>query len=89
MASCDNPVAKQYQLGQMIGVNGTPAIVLANGKMIPGYQPAPQLAKNCAGVELRTCPRAVVSRLCCVKNRPGKPLRLTHLSAARKGERSE
>lgn len=44
-ATCDNPVAKQYQLGQMIGVNGTPAIVLANGKMIPGYQPAPQLAK--------------------------------------------
>lgn len=44
-AQCDNPVAKQYQLGQMIGVNGTPAIVLANGKMIPGYQPAPQLAK--------------------------------------------
>ena len=43
-ADCDNPVAKQYQLGQMIGVNGTPAIVLANGKMIPGYQPAPQLA---------------------------------------------
>jgi thiol:disulfide interchange protein DsbC len=38
-------VAKQYELGQMIGVNGTPAIVLANGKMIPGYQPAPQLAK--------------------------------------------
>lgn len=44
-AKCDNPVAKQYELGQMIGVSGTPAIVLANGKMIPGYQPAPQLAK--------------------------------------------
>lgn len=44
-AQCDNPVAKQYELGQMIGVNGTPAIVLANGKMIPGYQPAAQLAK--------------------------------------------
>lgn len=43
-AKCDNPVAKQYALGQMIGVQGTPAIVLANGKMIPGYQPAPQLA---------------------------------------------
>ena len=42
---CDSPVAKQYALGQMIGVNGTPAIVLANGKIIPGYQPAPQLAK--------------------------------------------
>ncbi|MDT4813424.1 Thiol:disulfide interchange protein DsbC [compost metagenome] len=44
-AKCDNPVAKQYALGQMIGVQGTPAIVLGNGQMIPGYQPAPQLAK--------------------------------------------
>ncbi|WP_439861205.1 disulfide isomerase DsbC N-terminal domain-containing protein [Pseudomonas sp. MBLB4136] len=45
-AQCDNPVAQQYALGQMIGVNGTPAIVLANGKLIPGYQPAPQLAQQ-------------------------------------------
>jgi len=44
-AECDNPVAKQYALGQMIGVSGTPAIVLADGKLIPGYQPAAQLAK--------------------------------------------
>lgn len=44
-AKCDNPVAKQYELGQMIGVRGTPAIVLANGQLIPGYQPAPQLAQ--------------------------------------------
>lgn len=44
-AQCNSPVAKQYALGQMIGVSGTPAIVLANGKIIPGYQPAPQLAK--------------------------------------------
>ncbi|MCQ4347717.1 thioredoxin fold domain-containing protein [Pseudomonas stutzeri] len=44
-AECDNPVTRQYALGQMIGVQGTPAIVLANGQMIPGYQPAPQLAE--------------------------------------------
>ncbi len=44
-AECANPVAKQYALGQMIGVSGTPAIVLANGKIIPGYHEAPQLAK--------------------------------------------
>ena len=50
-ASCDNPVAKQYALGQMIGVSGTPAIVLANGKLIPGYQPAPQLAKLALGAK--------------------------------------
>jgi len=45
-AQCDNPVEKQYQLGQLIGVRGTPAIVLANGQMIPGYQPAAQLAQE-------------------------------------------
>lgn len=44
-AKCENPVEKQYQLGQLIGVQGTPAIVLANGQLIPGYQPAPQLAE--------------------------------------------
>lgn len=43
--NCDNPVAKQYDLGQMLGVNGTPAIILANGQMIPGYRPAPELAE--------------------------------------------
>ena len=42
-ATCDNPVAKQYQLGQMVGVQGTPAIFLANGQLIPGYQPADKL----------------------------------------------
>lgn len=44
-ASCDNPIAEQYQLGQLIGVQGTPAIVLADGQIIPGYQPAAQLAE--------------------------------------------
>ena len=44
-AKCSNPVGKQFQLGQSIGVNGTPAIVLENGQVIPGYQPAPQVAK--------------------------------------------
>jgi thiol:disulfide interchange protein DsbC len=44
-ASCESPVAEQYELGQLIGVQGTPAIVLADGQVIPGYQPAPQLAE--------------------------------------------
>lgn len=43
-ATCENPVAKQYELGQRIGVQGTPAIFLANGQLIPGYQPADKLA---------------------------------------------
>ena len=40
----DNPVAAQFELGQRAGVRGTPAIVTASGKLIPGYQPAEQLA---------------------------------------------
>lgn len=43
-ATCENPVAKQFELGQRIGVQGTPAIFLANGQLIPGYQPADKLA---------------------------------------------
>ena len=38
-----NPVAAQYQLGQDMGVRGTPAIVTADGQMIPGYQSAAEL----------------------------------------------
>lgn len=33
-----NPVARQYELGQEMGVRGTPAIVTADGQMIPGYR---------------------------------------------------
>lgn len=40
---CDSPVVEQYVLGQKIGIRGTPAIILENGQIIPGYQPASQL----------------------------------------------
>ncbi|MGE8415375.1 MAG: DsbC family protein [Pseudomonas sp.] len=50
-AKCANPVSKQFALGQSIGVNGTPAIVLADGQVIPGYQPAPQIAKLALGAK--------------------------------------
>lgn len=41
---CDNPVAEQYHLGLELGVQGTPAIVLPDGRMVPGYVPAERLA---------------------------------------------
>ncbi len=44
MANCDNPVASQYELGQEVGVHGTPAIVTSDGRMLPGYMPAKALA---------------------------------------------
>ena len=39
----DNPIAEQYQLGQELGVRGTPAIITQGGQMIPGYQSADEL----------------------------------------------
>ena len=43
--SCVNPVAEQYELGQKMGITGTPAIVLPDGKLIPGLVKADRLAK--------------------------------------------
>ncbi len=42
-ATCDNPVARQFELGQILGIRGTPAIFLADGTMLPGYVPPDQL----------------------------------------------
>jgi thiol:disulfide interchange protein DsbC len=42
---CDSPVAQQYRLGQLLGVNGTPALVLENGEIYPGYVPPKRLAQ--------------------------------------------
>jgi len=43
-ADCDNPVEEQYHLGMELGVQGTPAIVLPDGRLVPGYLPAERLA---------------------------------------------
>jgi len=42
----DNPIVAQFQLGQQLGVRGTPAIILESGQMIPGYQSADELLKT-------------------------------------------
>lgn len=41
--TCDNPVKDDYELGQQLGVQGTPAIFLTSGQMLPGYVPPKQL----------------------------------------------
>ncbi|ATC93777.1 bifunctional protein-disulfide isomerase/oxidoreductase DsbC [Pseudoalteromonas tunicata] len=41
--NCNAPVGEHYQLGQSFGINGTPAIILEDGTLIPGYQPAAAL----------------------------------------------
>ena len=42
--SCANPVMDQYELGQAMGVTGTPAIITEEGTLLPGYVPAAELA---------------------------------------------
>jgi thiol:disulfide interchange protein DsbC len=43
---CDNnPIKAQYELGQEVGVTGTPALVTSSGRLIPGYIPADRLSK--------------------------------------------
>ncbi|MGL5392060.1 MAG: bifunctional protein-disulfide isomerase/oxidoreductase DsbC [Shewanella sp.] len=45
-ASCDAKIAEQYNLGMSLGVNGTPAIILQDGNLIPGYQPPADLLRT-------------------------------------------
>lgn len=40
---CENPVAEHYQMGQLVGVGGTPTIILDDGAIIGGYVPAAKL----------------------------------------------
>jgi thiol:disulfide interchange protein DsbC len=45
-----NPVAAQFELGQAVGVRGTPAIVMPDGAMVPGYRSADDLVAT-LGIE--------------------------------------
>jgi len=42
-ATCNHSIDEQYQLGQRVGITGTPALVLSDGELIPGYVPAERL----------------------------------------------
>ncbi len=42
-ATCDAPVAEQFNLGQRLGVKGTPATFLESGEQVGGYVPPQQL----------------------------------------------
>ena len=41
--TCDNPINDHLELARELGVRGTPAIILENGEMLPGYVPVAKL----------------------------------------------
>lgn len=47
-SSCDSPVQSHYLAGQKLGINSTPNIILADGSLVRGYQPAQALAAQLA-----------------------------------------
>src|SRR5271156_1047034 len=51
--TCDaTPVAREYALGQSIGVHGTPAILTENGDYIAGYMPPRELVQQIKDLQL-------------------------------------
>ncbi len=49
--ACQAPVHEHYQAGQTLGVRGTPALILDDGSLRPGYIPAARLAQEFAQLD--------------------------------------
>ncbi|MGJ8662306.1 MAG: thioredoxin fold domain-containing protein, partial [Marinicella sp.] len=49
---CDNPITDHYKAGLSSGVSGTPALVLDNGMIMPGYLPPQQLKQRLDAIAL-------------------------------------
>lgn len=52
--TCENPVENQMSVGQSVGVTGTPAILLEDGELVPGYRPAEQMSAMLDGLSANT-----------------------------------
>lgn len=50
---CENPVTKDFMLGQRLGVTGTPTIIAADGSVIGGYLSPPQMLQQLQAVQAR------------------------------------
>ena len=48
---CGDPVAKTQALGNSLKINATPTLIFADGTMVPGALPLPQIEKEVANAE--------------------------------------
>ena len=55
---CENPIDEHLNVSRSLGVRGTPAIILQNGSMLPGYVPASKLIAELANLNLSTAKSA-------------------------------
>lgn len=51
---CENPIDEHLKVSRNLGVRGTPAIILQDGSMLPGYVPANKLIAELAKLNLST-----------------------------------
>lgn len=47
----DNPVAREYELGEQFNLQGTPTLILGNGEMVGGYLAPPDLVQALKDVD--------------------------------------
>ena len=45
---CETPVLEHYELGNQIGISGTPALIFPDGRLIPGYMDVERLVSMLA-----------------------------------------
>lgn len=50
-ATCVNPIADQFQLGQQMGVTGTPTLIFPDGSVAPGYVTPDQLEQRLTAMQ--------------------------------------
>ena len=50
--TCDNPISQHQNLANVLGIRGTPAIMLENGYLNPGYVPVAKLVDQIKGLGL-------------------------------------
>ncbi len=53
---CKNPVMDHYELAEELNLSGTPALILPDGRLLPGYVPPAELVRILEGKPTRTVP---------------------------------
>jgi thiol:disulfide interchange protein DsbC len=51
---CENPIDEHLKVARNLGVRGTPAIILQDGSMLPGYVPANKLVIELSKLNMST-----------------------------------